>query len=80
MNTNLRDRLGLGEAQRVEPTLDTVHEAPAPDGLPDRWAEVRSQVHALLLELMRYEQTPLSTAQRCSGVVPPLPLFGGLLN
>ncbi len=55
MNTNLRDRLGLGEAQRVEPTLDTVHEAPAPDGLPDRWAEVRSQVHALLLERLDLE-------------------------
>ncbi|MDL5034719.1 condensation domain-containing protein, partial [Pelomonas sp. APW6] len=42
--------------------------------------EAAKGMHALLLELMRYEQTPLSTAQRCSGVVPPLPLFGGLLN
>jgi pilus assembly protein CpaF len=55
MNTNLRDRLGGGEAQRVEPTLDAARETADAHGLPDRWTEVRAQVHALLLEQLDLE-------------------------
>ncbi|MFJ5362464.1 amino acid adenylation domain-containing protein, partial [Pectobacterium sp. CHL-2024] len=33
-----------------------------------------------LISLLEHEQTPLALAQRCSGVMPPLPLFSTLLN
>jgi amino acid adenylation domain-containing protein len=33
-----------------------------------------------LHELLAHEQAPLTLAQRCSGVTPPLPLFSALLN
>ncbi|MDY4316043.1 amino acid adenylation domain-containing protein, partial [Pectobacterium actinidiae] len=33
-----------------------------------------------LLSLLEHEQAPLALAQRCSSVVPPIPLFSTLLN
>jgi hypothetical protein len=38
------------------------------------------QTHRRLLELMRFEQTELSVAQRCSGIAGSAPLFCVLLN
>src|SRR5262249_51219617 len=38
------------------------------------------QTHALLGRLIENEHASLALAQRCSGVVPPLPLFTTLLN
>ena len=42
--------------------------------------EAVRDIHRMLAELMRYEQVPLSLAQRCSGVSAPAPLFSALLN
>ncbi|WP_146052411.1 non-ribosomal peptide synthetase, partial [Pectobacterium atrosepticum] len=33
-----------------------------------------------LISLLEHEQTPLTLAQRCSGVMPPMPLFSTLFN
>jgi len=38
------------------------------------------QMHAELLSLLPYEQTPLARAQRCSGVASGQPLFSAMLN
>ncbi|WP_258397609.1 condensation domain-containing protein, partial [Lonsdalea populi] len=40
---------------------------------------VQSVSHALTA-LLAHEQAPLTLAQRCSGVTPPMPLFSALLN
>ncbi|WWT74384.1 amino acid adenylation domain-containing protein [Lautropia mirabilis] len=37
-------------------------------------------VHESMVEMLKYEQTPLSEAQRCSGVVGDTPLFTAILN
>jgi non-ribosomal peptide synthetase component F len=42
-------------------------------------ASVR-KAQALLGELMRHEHASLGLAQRCSGVLPPTPLFSALFN
>jgi hypothetical protein len=39
-----------------------------------------ADVHDALARSMRHENAPLALAQRCSGVAPPAPLFGALLN
>jgi len=38
------------------------------------------ETHARLTTLMRHEHAPLALAQRCSGVLAPMPLFSALLN
>jgi amino acid adenylation domain-containing protein/non-ribosomal peptide synthase protein (TIGR01720 family) len=38
------------------------------------------RVHELLTRLLRHEHASLATAQRCSGVPAPAPLFSALLN
>ena len=43
-----------------------------------RTSALRSQ--ALLNDLRRHQEAPLELAQRCSGLVPPAPLFSALLN
>ncbi|MDT9002463.1 amino acid adenylation domain-containing protein, partial [Paucibacter sp. APW11] len=43
-------------------------------------AQAIRHVHQQLVELSRYEQTPLTLAQQCSGVAPGQPLFTSLLN
>ncbi|MES2300291.1 MAG: amino acid adenylation domain-containing protein, partial [Pseudomonadota bacterium] len=43
-------------------------------------AEVLARTYSQLSELLEHEQTALTQAQRCSAVVPPLPLFSTLLN
>ncbi|KGS05275.1 non-ribosomal peptide synthetase [Burkholderia sp. ABCPW 111] len=42
--------------------------------------EVVQAAYHGLTGLLEHEQAPLSLVQRCSGVVPPLPLFSTLLN
>ncbi|WP_245637135.1 condensation domain-containing protein, partial [Burkholderia singularis] len=42
--------------------------------------EVVQATYQGLMELLEHEQASLSLVQRCSGVVPPLPLFSSLLN
>ena len=42
--------------------------------------ELVEQMHRELLELLKYEQVPLTTAQRCSGISGSAPLFTALLN
>ena len=43
-------------------------------------AELVQRTHSELVELMEHEQASLASAQRCSGVSAPAPLFGALLN
>ncbi|MDL5368233.1 amino acid adenylation domain-containing protein, partial [Xanthomonas sp. NCPPB 2654] len=43
-------------------------------------AEAVRDTHRRLAELLPHEQTPLALAQRCSGILPPLPLFAALFN
>nr|WP_269749532.1 non-ribosomal peptide synthetase [Xenorhabdus lircayensis] len=46
-------------------------------------SSVRESVQAAyrgLTQLLEHEQAPLVLAQRCSGVIPPLPLFSSLFN
>jgi amino acid adenylation domain-containing protein len=43
-------------------------------------AELVMQTRRQLVALLRYEQTSLPMAQRCSGIAPPAPLFSSLLN
>src|SRR5256885_3936511 len=43
-------------------------------------AELVQQTQREVVELLRYEQTPLSTAQRCSGLSSGVPLFSAVLN
>ena len=42
--------------------------------------EYLAETHARLIGLLPYEQVPLSTAQRCSGVASGLPLFSAMIN
>ncbi|NHB98701.1 non-ribosomal peptide synthetase, partial [Photorhabdus stackebrandtii] len=42
--------------------------------------EVVQATYRNLTTLLEHEQAPLALAQRCSGVMPPMPLFGALLN
>ncbi|PHM46881.1 Amino acid adenylation [Xenorhabdus miraniensis] len=42
--------------------------------------EVVQATYRDLMALLEHEQAPLTLAQRCSGVNPPLPLFSALLN
>src|SRR5262249_46329521 len=42
--------------------------------------ETVRKTHGMLAELMRHEHASLALAQRCSGVVAPMPLFSSLLN
>jgi amino acid adenylation domain-containing protein len=43
-------------------------------------ADLVERTHAELVDLLGYEQTPLSLAQRCSGVIGQSSLFSSLLN
>ncbi|RZM70383.1 non-ribosomal peptide synthetase, partial [Pseudoalteromonas rubra] len=43
-------------------------------------SELIAQVNTRLQGLLEYEQTPLSEAQRCSGVDTQMPLFSAVLN
>ena len=43
-------------------------------------AELLEVTQKELVDLLAYEQAPLSMAQRCSGVSPALPLFTSLIN
>jgi amino acid adenylation domain-containing protein len=43
-------------------------------------AQALQSVHEELVELLQHEQAPLSLAQRCSTVAPPLPLFTTMFN
>jgi amino acid adenylation domain-containing protein len=58
-----------------------INTLPVRIGVGQRGAEksVR-QTHALLGRLIENEHAPLALAQRCSGVVAPLPLFTTMLN
>ncbi|WP_408672869.1 condensation domain-containing protein, partial [Xenorhabdus szentirmaii] len=42
--------------------------------------EVVQATYHNLTTLLEHEQAPLALAQRCSGVMPPMPLFSALLN
>ena len=42
--------------------------------------ELVQQTQREVVELLRYEQTPLSLAQRCSGLSAGVPLFSAVLN
>jgi hypothetical protein len=42
--------------------------------------ELVQQTQREVVELLRYEQTPLSSAQRCSGLSAGVPLFSAVLN
>ncbi|MBD2826377.1 non-ribosomal peptide synthetase, partial [Xenorhabdus sp. 5] len=42
--------------------------------------EVVQATYRNLTALLEHEQAPLTLAQRCSGVMPPMPLFSALLN
>ncbi|MDC9623364.1 amino acid adenylation domain-containing protein [Xenorhabdus sp. XENO-7] len=42
--------------------------------------EVVQATYRDLMTLLEHEQTPLTLAQRCSGVAQPMPLFSALLN
>ena len=76
MNTTLRDRLGLGEARRLEPTLEAAREPAEAAELSDHWAEVRAQVHGLLLERLDLEAlgrlSPPQTRQALRGAMERL--------
>ncbi|WP_039318243.1 non-ribosomal peptide synthetase, partial [Pectobacterium brasiliense] len=42
--------------------------------------DVVQETYRDLTALLEHEQTPLTLAQRCSGVMPPMPLFSALFN
>jgi amino acid adenylation domain-containing protein len=57
-----------------------INTLPVRIGLGQTAEEGVRQTHALLGRLIEHEHAPLALAQRCSGVVAPLPLFTTLLN
>ena len=80
LGTVLLGRMQAGEGGNTAAGL-FINTLPLRLDLNDRGTEAAvRQVHADMAELMLHEHASLALAQRCSGVVPPSPLFSAILN